>query len=224
MKIGIISDVHSNIVALKEVFKKFNNEEVEKIICIGDVIGIGLYPEQCIEFLINNKEILVSFIRGNHENYLINGIKRKNHTEKDAKPMTDEQIASHKRNHDRLNNEQIEFIKKLPAKDCIEVEGKRIVIEHYPMDKNNKFKGFIKNPSCKEIKELFEEKYADVYLFGHTHQKYYLEDNGKYYINPGSLGCSINSKVANAGILEINNNKIEYKQLEIEYNTQNMLL
>ena len=104
MKIGIISDVHSNIQALKETFKRFNEEEVEKVICIGDVIGIGPYPEQCIEFLMNNKEILASFIRGNHENYLINGIKRKNHTEKDAKPMTDEQIAFHKRNHARLNN------------------------------------------------------------------------------------------------------------------------
>lgn len=77
MKIGIISDVHSNIQALKETFKRFNKEEVEKVICIGDVIGIGPYPEQCIEFLMNNKEILVSFIRGNHENYLINGIKKK---------------------------------------------------------------------------------------------------------------------------------------------------
>ena len=44
------------------------------------------------------------------------------------------------------------------------------------------------------------------------------------YINPGSLGCPINSKGANAGILEINNNKIEYKQLEIEYDSKNIIL
>lgn len=137
--------------------------------------------------------------------------------------MTDKQIASHKRNHARLNSEQIEFIKKLTDKDCIEIEGKRIVIEHYPMDKNNKFKEFIKNPDCKEIKELFEGKHADVYLFGHTHQIYYLENNGKYYINPGSLGCPINSNGAHAGILEIYNNEIKYRQLEIEYNIEEVI-
>lgn len=60
-------------------------------------------------------------------------------------------------------------------------------------------------------------------MFGHTHQKYYLEDNCKYYINPGSMGCPINSKGANAGILEIHNNKIEYKQLEIKYDIKKVI-
>lgn len=223
MKIGIISDVHSNIDALKKVFKRFNDEKVDKVICIGDVIGIGSYPEECIQFLMNNKNMLLSFVRGNHENYLLNGIKRKNHTEKEAKPMTDEQIATHIWNHSRLDKEEREFIKTLKNKDCIEIEGKIVVIEHYQMDEKNKFKRFIKNPTCKEIKELFEEKNADIYLFGHTHQIYYLENNGKYYINPGSLGCPINSNGAHAGILEINNEKIEYKQLEIEYNIEKVI-
>lgn len=91
------------------------------------------------------------------------------------------------------------------------------------MDENNKFKRFIKNPTEEEIKELFKEKQADVLLFGHTHQKYYLEDNCKHYINPGSLGCPVNTKGANVGILEIYNDKIKYKQLEIEYNIEKVI-
>lgn len=223
MKIGIISDVHSNIVALKETFKKFNDENVEKVICIGDVIGIGPYPEQCIQFFMDNNNKILTFVRGNHENYLLNGIPKKNHTEKNAKPMTDEQIATHVWNHSRLNNEQIKFIRNLKDKDYIEVEGKKIVIKHYPMDENNKFKRVIKNPTKLEVKELFEEKPADVYLFGHTHQKYYLEMDSRYYINPGSLGCPINEKGASAGILEIHNNKIEYRQIEIEYDIEKVI-
>ena len=137
--------------------------------------------------------------------------------------MTDEQIAAHVWNHSRLNNEQIKFIRNLKDKDYIEVEGKKIVIEHYPMDENNKFKRFIKNPTKLEVKELFKEKPADVYLFGHTHQKYYLEMDSRYYINPGSLGCPINEKGASAGILEIHNNKIEYRQIEIEYDIEKVI-
>ena len=41
MKIGIISDVHSNIEALENVFKKFEEQKIEKVICLGDIIGIG---------------------------------------------------------------------------------------------------------------------------------------------------------------------------------------
>lgn len=223
MKIGIISDVHSNIDALKQTFRRFNDEKVDKVICIGDVIGIGPYPEQCIQFLMDNKEVLLAFVKGNHEDYLLNGIPKRNHNEKNAKPMTEEQIATHVWNHLRLNNEQIEFIKTLKSNDYIEIEGKKISVEHYPMDENNNFKKFIKMPNNKEIKELFKEKQADVYLFGHTHRKYYLEDNGKYYINPGSLGCPINSDGANAGILEICNDKIKYRQLEIEYNIEKVI-
>lgn len=117
MKIGIISDVHSNINALKEVFKRFNNEKIDKVICLGDVIGIGPYPEQCIQFLMDNKNMLLSFVKGNHENYLLKGIQKKNHNEENAKPMTEEQIATHVWNHSRLNNNQIEFIKNLKDKD-----------------------------------------------------------------------------------------------------------
>ena len=62
-----------------------------------------------------------------------------------------------------------------------------------------------------------------MYLFGHTHQKCYLQNKNKHYINPGSLGCPSNSKVASAGILEINNNNIKYKQIEIEYDVEKVI-
>jgi len=223
MKIGIISDVHSNILALEETFKKFDEENVEKIICIGDVIGIGPYPEKCVQFLMENKDKLLVFIRGNHENYLLNGIPRKNHNEKNAKPMTDEQISSHVWNHARLNQKQIEFIKNLKLTDTVEVEGVRIEIEHYPMDENNKFKKFIKNPNAEQIRKLFKEKEADIYLFGHTHQRIYFDINNKYYINPGSLGCPIKTNGANAGILEINNGKVEYRQITVKYHIEKVI-
>lgn len=223
MKIGIISDIHSNIDALQETFNAFNKEKIDKVICIGDVIGIGPYPEKCIQFLIENNEKILSFVKGNHEKYLLKGIPKKNHNEKNAKPMTEEQINSHKWNHSRINNKQIEFIGTLKEKDCLEIEGKKIIIEHYPMDNNNKFKKFVKNPNEKEIEELFEDKSADVYLFGHTHQKLYIKTEEKHYINPGSLGCPAKTNVACAGVLEINNNIIEYKELNIKYDIENVI-
>ena len=223
MKIGIISDVHSNIDALKATFKKFKEEKVDKIICIGDVIGIGPHPEKCIDFLDNNKKLLLSFVRGNHENYLLKGIPKRNHNDKNAKPMTEEQIATHVWNHSRLNSKQIEFVRNLKDKDYIEIEGKKIAIGHYPMDEYNKFKQYIKNPTREEIKELFKDISADIHLFGHTHQQYYLEEDEKYYINPGSLGCPAGTNGASVGILEIYNDKVEYKQLIFDYDIERVV-
>lgn len=39
VKFGIISDIHGNIEALEAVLKNLNEEEVDKIICLGDFIG-----------------------------------------------------------------------------------------------------------------------------------------------------------------------------------------
>lgn len=39
----------------------------------------------------------------------------------------------------------------------------------------------------------------------------------KWYINPGFLGCLICNNIANAGILDINNGKVEFQHLRIEY-------
>ena len=49
MRIGIISDVHSNIDALRAVFDEFTDRNVDKIICLGDIIGLGAHPEECVQ-------------------------------------------------------------------------------------------------------------------------------------------------------------------------------
>lgn len=39
MRIGIISDIHGNIKALDAVLRELENENIDKIICLGDLIG-----------------------------------------------------------------------------------------------------------------------------------------------------------------------------------------
>ena len=223
VKIGVISDIHSNIDALENVMNYFKENNVDKIICVGDVIGIGPFPEKCIDFFIKNEKLIVSFVRGNHENYLLNGLPKNNHNDKNAKPLTEEQLATHYWNHSRLNKKEKEFIKKLKNRDVISFEGIKIVVEHYPMDNEDNFKKYEKQPNKENIENLFENKDADIYIFGHTHERYYLKKNNKYFINPGSLGCPINTNGASAGILEINGGEISYKQLNIKYNVDKVI-
>lgn len=217
MRIGIISDVHSNILALEKVFNVYKEKNIDKIICLGDVIGIGPYSEKCIQFLIDRNDNIISFVKGNHENYLLKGLPQTSHNEKNGRILTEEDIKTHKWNHNRLSFEQINYIRTLKNRDVINVIGKKIVIEHYPMDENEKFKKYFKQPTIDELNEIFDIKDAAVYLFGHTHQQIYYKNNQQHYINPGSLGCPINTNCACAGILEIDNDKVNYEQLEVKY-------
>ena len=46
MKLGVITDIHNNLTALRVVVERLNQMECDKIICCGDIIGIGPYPEE----------------------------------------------------------------------------------------------------------------------------------------------------------------------------------
>ena len=134
MKIGIISDVHSNKDALNLVLKEFEEKNIDKIICVGDVIGIGPYPAECIDILMENKDKFIAFVKGNHEGYLINGLPKHNHNRECEKLLSEEELETHRWNHRRLNEKQIEFIKTWMPSIELEIEGKKIIIEHYPTE------------------------------------------------------------------------------------------
>lgn len=50
IKIGIMTDIHNNIMALDSMLRVFDNEKCDEIICCGDIIGIG--PFQLVMIVI----------------------------------------------------------------------------------------------------------------------------------------------------------------------------
>ena len=220
MKIGIITDVHSNIIALNTVLNEFEKIEVDKIICCGDIIGIGPNPEETVRELMKNKDKLIA-VRGNHEQYLLKGLPKNVHDDKRA--MSLEEIDNHEWTHSKLSKNSKNFISQFKISNIIEIEGKKIYIVHYPSNENGIYKEHIKNPTIKQNEDMFSGIDADIFIYGHTHITSINNKNNKWYINSGSLGCPVKSSIANAGILEINKNEIHYKQLKIEYNVNEVI-
>ena len=64
MKFALISDIHANYEALKAVLADMESQKVDKIHCLGDVIGYGTDPVACINEI--NKVCDIK-IMGNHE-------------------------------------------------------------------------------------------------------------------------------------------------------------
>ena len=220
MKIGIITDIHSNIYALNAVLQEFDKLNINKIICLGDMIGIGLYPEETMQELLKIKDKLI-IVRGNHEQYLLNGLPEIVHDEKTVMPI--EQIKHHKWIHSKLSENTKDFISTLSASKIIEIENKKILAVHYPMNEKGEYKKHIKKANIEEIEELFSNVDADIFLYGHTHIANVNNRNNKWYINPGSLGCPNYNNSANAGILIIEKEKIQYEQLNVKYDVKKVI-
>jgi predicted phosphodiesterase len=64
VKTGIISDIHSNFEALAAVLSALEKENVERVICLGDLVGYGPDPNACVEQVLNSADFTVA---GNHD-------------------------------------------------------------------------------------------------------------------------------------------------------------
>lgn len=64
MRMALISDIHANLEALQAVLKDIESRQVDKIHCLGDVIGYGCDPVACLELVSKHCEIK---LMGNHE-------------------------------------------------------------------------------------------------------------------------------------------------------------
>lgn len=220
MKYGIISDIHGNIIALKEVLKKFDEQKVNKIICCGDVIGIGPEPESAIQELIKNENKLVC-VKGNHEKYLLEGLPKVVHDDK--REISEGEVKCHLWNQSQLSKKSKDFISTLKDVEYVYDNNKCICITHYPMKNNNEYMPLIKEPTLEDYKKLFRPYNADIYVYGHTHKKVINNYENKLYINPGSLGCPLDTNYASCGILNITDNNVEYIDLTIEYDTNKVI-
>jgi predicted phosphodiesterase len=61
---AILSDVHSNLEALEAVLHDVGIRKIEDIVFLGDAVGYGPNPNECIELLVKNCKILLA---GNHD-------------------------------------------------------------------------------------------------------------------------------------------------------------
>jgi len=64
VKTAIISDIHSNLAALSEVLADIERQGADRIICLGDVVGYGPNPCECVDLVMERCAVC---LLGNHD-------------------------------------------------------------------------------------------------------------------------------------------------------------
>lgn len=64
MVYAVISDVHANFSALKSVFFDLKTRNIQKIYFLGDAVGYGPEPNECLELLKSECRVVLA---GNHD-------------------------------------------------------------------------------------------------------------------------------------------------------------
>lgn len=221
MRIAIISDVHSNLEALKSVFNDIEEHGVDRVFCLGDIVGYGPSPKECLDLTRENAEII---IKGNHEEAVCDP-----HIWKDF--MKDYTFRSIEYSISKLDSSDIEFLRGLPTISVI--EDLNIALAHgtYKPPHNT---GYIYKITD-AISDI-DNMPVNACLIGHTHMPaiFYNHDDifseytdgqltlkggWKYSINVGSVGQPRDSKTkAGYGILDIGRKNTRYTLRRVKYN------
>lgn len=148
MIIGIIADIHNNLTALKAVMHEFTKAKCDKVICCGDIIGIGPYPEETVQYIMKIPNLIA--VRGNHEKYLIEGMPDIYPNEEN---MCYREMQHHKWEHSLLSGDSIAFLKNLPYRIDMDIEGFDLTVVHYCMDNSGRYVNYNLNPAEDDLKK-----------------------------------------------------------------------
>lgn len=74
MRYGIFSDVHANLSALREVIERLGDQRIDTLLCLGDLVGYGAQPNECVEYVAGLPETVgrsvfesSNVVAGNHD-------------------------------------------------------------------------------------------------------------------------------------------------------------
>ena len=165
-KLGLISDPHAKRAPVKEALSIFAQQQVDQVICAGDVAGYFNETGAVIDLLTENN---CQTIKGNHDQSYL-----ETHVED-------------------MDTPQYEFLNALPLKLEYELEGKRIYIVHaHPPEslhggiKLLDVNGELIPEQKKYWKQQLQDFDFDVLVVGHTHQVFAEKLGNVLAINPGS--------------------------------------
>lgn len=216
MKIAIISDIHSNLEALKATLKDIEKRKVDKIICLGDIIAKGVHPKECIKLVRKNCDIV---LKGNCDEYFAM-------EHQDINNMPEQEQKRIKWNQSLITKEDRDYLINLPF--CYEfyMSGSLVRLFHATPIANNK--PIINVNSIETKYNMFlpsqnttSQNIADVVIYGHIHHPYMDKIYNKTIINIGSVGNSydvIRNDKKDSNILETT--KSNYLIIEGEYGSK----
>jgi diadenosine tetraphosphatase ApaH/serine/threonine PP2A family protein phosphatase len=74
LRIAFISDIHANLPALEAVLADVDAAGVDRLVCLGDIVGYGAEPQACVEIVARRAAGGAIIVRGNHDDAVASGV------------------------------------------------------------------------------------------------------------------------------------------------------
>lgn len=209
MEVGVISDIHANLPALKAVLDELDSQGVDEIVCLGDLIGVLGWPDKVVATV---REHATHTVYGNHDSRLF--------SDRHWMPQRDVEIAEHETATENLSEENLNWLESLPASKTVYDD---VLLTHSRPDVNDP-SGSTKGDSGLHPRDFITvgSNYADggVILVGHTHHQHAV-NLSKFdgceglVLNPGSVGFPFEGE-ASFAVVDVESQEYELSQVEYD--------
>jgi len=234
---AIISDIHSNLEALTTVLNDIESRGINTIYCLGDVVGYGPNPKECLDLVIKKAKWC---IMGNHDYASLYEPTNFNYAAEQASFWTRD-VLERDDPKDKQRNNRWEFLGDLPMRKTLKakVGGTAAVMDFVHASPRKPVNEYLfpddVYSNLVKVRTLFT-RVRHVCFIGHTHlpgvfldePDFYLPDelgdsypimpNEKAIINVGSVGQP-RDRDNRASYVYIDGNRVHFVRLEYDFET-----
>src|SRR5215470_9788499 len=215
MKYAIIADIHANLEALDVVLKDIKEQRCTHYACLGDVVGYGANPKECLDII---REMGMPCVKGNHDELCSN-----EGSMEGFNPFAAQAIVWTRQ---QLNEEDRKWLRDLKYLRLVA----SFTIVHATLDAPQRW-GYVFNKL--DAAASFTYQNTSVCFFGHTHvpvafirdsvvrggtySKFRVEPGKKYFVNVGAIGQPRdNNPKAAYVVYDMDEGTIELRRLEYD--------
>ena len=196
MRCAIVSDIHANLEAFEAVLDDIRGQGIEDIFCLGDLIGYGPNPRECIDLAMRHFKVT---LMGNHDQAALFDPEGFNASAEAAIFWTREQLES--RGNPRQNERRWEFLGELPRVHR-EQDGQLLFVHGSPRVPLNEYIFPEDIYNRRKMERIFQ--LVDRYCFvGHTHVPGVFLESGEFLeptdLPEGRLALPDQKMVVNVG-------------------------
>lgn len=210
MQIALISDIHSNLPALEAVLAHINAQAtpVERIYCLGDVVGYGAQPAECIARV---RDACHAVVLGNHDVAVADG------TGEAFLPRDGQSASAH--NRSSLSSTDRDWLRDLPL---MHMDDVATFVHATPMDPDR----WLRMESFHLTQAQFQHFDTDICFTGHTHLPGILSQSlgvfrvrpgHRYLVNVGSVGQPRDGD-PRACVAYLDTSTLDYRLERVAYN------
>jgi putative phosphoesterase len=184
-RIAVLSDVHGNVAALEAVRKAIKKEKPDAILVAGDHVLNGPEPAAAIDALRAMEADGAIIVQGNTD-VAVADFDYAAAFPWMADGVPDAMLAAAEWTHDALDDERLDWLRRLPAERRVRFEDTLVLVTH--ASPGSQTAGFDKDLDASVTLERLSRTDARIICCGHTHLPEVRDFGWKQIVNDGSAG------------------------------------